>query len=62
MIFAWSFFRDKGVGMDKISAVLIFGIMALIITSVAIVYDTWIKQDFAVYEVIIIEAEESQYL
>ena len=48
--------------MDKISAVLIFGIMALIITSVAIVYDTWIKEDFAVYEVIIIEAEESQYL
>lgn len=48
--------------MDKISMALIFGIVLLVTTSAIIVYDTWLKKEFTVYEVIIIEKEEPQYL
>lgn len=39
--------------MDRVSAVLIIGIIMLLIINGAIIYDTWIASEDAPYEVLI---------
>ena len=43
-----SFFQERGEGyMDKISVILISGIVALVLTSAIIIYDTWVSDDIS---------------
>lgn len=46
--------------MDRISAVLIFGIIVLTLISSHIVYETWIKNDEPAYELLILNGGEEE--
>ena len=56
------FLRKGGVIMDRISAILIFSIILLVMASGMIIYDTWIADKNITYEIFLFTNDKPRCL